>query len=111
MPLELLQAFTGFSREFLNAVAMPIKSVNCQLPAGHLCHFGGQAETGGVNIRLYLGVFFFIYLFKFIYLFEREGKGGRKEGERNVNWLPLACVPTRDQAHNPGRCLDQESNW
>ena len=42
----------------------------------------------------------------FIYLF-LEGWGGR---ERNINWLPLTCAPTRDQDHNPDMCPDQEVN-
>ena len=28
--------------------------------------------------------------------------------ERNINLLPLACVPTRDWAHNLGMCPDLE---
>ena len=46
----------------------------------------------------------------FIY-FWREGREIEKERERNINmWLPLACPPTGDLAHNPGMCPDWESN-
>ena len=35
--------------------------------------------------------------------------------ERNIDWLPLACVPTGDESPTPGMCPDQElnqgSNW
>ena len=30
--------------------------------------------------------------------------------ERNINRLPLICTPTRDRAHNPGMCPDEELN-
>ena len=30
--------------------------------------------------------------------------------ERNIDWLPLARVPTRDPARNPGMCSDWELN-
>ena len=48
--------------------------------------------------------------------FQKEGEGGRKRGrkspmwERNINHLPLAQAPTRDQTRNPGMCPDQEFN-
>ena len=45
----------------------------------------------------------------------QEGKEREREGktlicERNIDHLPLACTPTRDQACNPGMCLSRESN-
>ena len=47
--------------------------------------------------------------FFFFFLREREGKG-RRNRETNINvWLPLARPPTRDLAHNLGRCPDWES--
>ena len=37
--------------------------------------------------------------------------GREKERERNITvWLPL-MPPTGDLAHDPGLCLDWESNW
>ena len=55
-----------------------------------------------------------VFFFKVFYLFiVREKKGGRKRGretwmcERYIDWL----LPTRELAHNPGMCPDQESNW
>ena len=30
--------------------------------------------------------------------------------ERNNDWLPFACGPTRDWSYNPGTCSDQKSN-
>ena len=56
--------------------------------------------------------FYVILFFKDLFL-ERE-KGGEKEREgnidaRNINWLPLAGAPTRENTHNPGMCPGQES--
>ena len=49
--------------------------------------------------------------FKRFYLFLMRGDEREKERERNINvWLPLACLPTGDLAHNPGMCPDWELN-
>ena len=42
----------------------------------------------------------------------REGERQRETSicERNINQLPLTCVPTGDQTHNPSMCPDVESN-
>ena len=46
-----------------------------------------------------------------IYLFLERGEGREKERERNIDWLPLACMPlTGDLAPDPGMCPDQELN-
>ena len=41
---------------------------------------------------------------------EREGEGEREKCERNIDWLPSICNPTRDQTCNLGKCPDRESN-
>ena len=46
----------------------------------------------------------------YVFIFKREGKGRRKR-ERNINvWLPLTLLQLGNLAHNPGLCLDWESN-
>ena len=66
----------------------------------------------------FLGQFFIFIFFKeeqflkdFMYLFLERGEGKEKERERNINvWVPLACSPTGDLAHNSGMCPAWESN-
>ena len=58
----------------------------------------------------------YIFLEDFIYLFLERGEGERKWGretsmcERYIDWLPLACPPAGDLAHNPSMGPDWESN-
>ena len=42
-----------------------------------------------------------------LFLFSERGEGREKERERNIDWLPFTCAPTRDGTHNPGTCPDQ----
>ena len=42
-----------------------------------------------------------------IYLFLERGEGREKERKRNINCLPLVCVPTGDQTLNLGMCPDR----
>ena len=45
----------------------------------------------------------------FIYLFLEQKEGREEERERNITvWLPFACYPTGDLAHNPGMFPDWE---
>ena len=39
-----------------------------------------------------------------------RGEGKEKDRERNIDWLPLLCPPTRDQTRNPSMCPDWELN-
>ena len=46
--------------------------------------------------------------------FRDKGQEGEREGnikvKRNIDWLPLLCVQTRDQTSNLGMCPNYESN-
>ena len=64
----------------------------------------------GIDKHYKTGLFFSFFQVFFIYFLERR-EGREKERERNTDWLPLVCAPTRVRIHNPGMCLDQESNW
>ena len=44
------------------------------------------------------------YFFRFyLFIFRGRVREGEIEGERNIDWLPLACTP---RTHNPGMCPD-----
>ena len=45
-----------------------------------------------------------------IFFRDREEKGGRESGERNIHWLPLIHTPNRYGTRNLGANPDQESN-
>ena len=46
---------------------------------------------------------------KILFLF-REGKGGKKRGEKYQRVVASHLAPTGDLARNPGMCPDWESN-
>ena len=47
------------------------------------------------------------FFLKILFIFIDRGE----ERERNINaWLPPVRPPTGDLVHNPGMCVDQESN-
>ena len=47
----------------------------------------------------------------FVVDFLERGEGREKKRKRNINWLPLACLPTGDLDCTPGMYPDQESSW
>ena len=49
-------------------------------------------------------IHFLILTQRYVYWFERERKKKRETSmwERNINWLPPVCTPTRDQPCNLG---------
>ena len=52
-----------------------------------------------------------IFSFKILFIyFEREGKGGEREGEKHQCVVASHVPPTGDLAHNPGMCLEWELN-
>ena len=52
----------------------------------------------------------FVYLFIYLKILER-GREGEREGEKHQCVVASHAPPTGDLAHNPGMCLDWESNW
>ena len=57
-----------------------------------------------------LTIYLFVCFLKRLYLFLEREEGREKVRKRNTDQLPLIHSLTRDQAHNPGVCPDQESN-
>ena len=57
-------------------------------------------------------IFFFLTVFKkdFLYLFLERGEGKKREGEKHQCVVASCMPPTGDLTHNPGMCLDWESN-
>ena len=53
---------------------------------------------------------FFILTWGHAYWFLERGKAREREGERNIDRLPLVYAPTRDHTCNLGMCPDWESN-
>ena len=72
---------------------------------------GEREGERGVLFHLFMHSLVDSLLKILINLFLEREEGREKERERNTNRLPLAHAPARDQAHNPGMCPDQESNW
>ena len=57
------------------------------------------------GFKRFLNITSFIFFKDFIYLFLERGEGRKKERERNIDQLPLACAPTRDLACNQSCAL------
>ena len=51
-----------------------------------------------------------INIFSRFYLFLERVREGEREGEKHQYVVASRAPPTEDLAHNPGMCLDRESN-
>ena len=47
----------------------------------------------------------------YVFILRERGREGEREGEKNQCVVASHVPPTGDLAHNPGMCLDWESNW
>ena len=45
-----------------------------------------------------------------LFIFRERGREGEREGEKHQSVVASHVPPTGDLAHNPGMCLDWESN-
>ena len=64
----------------------------------------GKIVLSGVGVVMFLFFLIFFVLTRGQFFFSLFSEI-QKENERNIDWLPTACTPTRDHA-----CLDWESN-
>ena len=59
--------------------------------AMNMCKERGQKWCPYIRPGYFGRTAFFKKIFIFIYFLEK-GEGREKEGERNIDWLPLACL-------------------
>ena len=79
----------------------------------------GQAQEGETGelwktkvVLLCRYILFFLFFLDFyLFIFRERGKEGEREGEKQQCVVASRVPPTGDLAHNPGMCLDWESNW
>ena len=46
----------------------------------------------------------------YLFIFRERGREGKRKGEKHQCVVASRMLPTGDLAHNPGICLDWESN-
>ena len=101
---ELTQLLQG-------ALGLRVASASWKLGLqGHVKH---QGDIEGAPTVFSVSTFIFLFfIFKRFYLFIfREGKGGRKRGEKQQCVVAFHIPPTGDPACSPGIYPDCESNW
>ena len=71
---------------------------------------GGQGHQEMLKKNSDISFFFFKILFIYLFIYFREGKGGRKKGEKQQCVVASCMLPTGDLSHNPGMCHGWELN-
>ena len=63
------------------------------------------------QFRLHSSQIYFIFLRFYLFIFRERGREGERKGEKHQCVVASHAPRTGDLTHNPGMCLDWESNW
>ena len=96
--------YWGPSRQPRHVPSLGIEPATFYFSVWHLVHWAMPARMR-----------YFTFLRFYLFVFREKGRKGERGREtsmygRNIDLLPLARVPTRGLAHNPGMCPDRGSN-